>query len=75
MALLVNRRSHGKIDPKFEWLIIAKQEIHIKDLLDDTTATQNVYPTLKEPAGTEKAQMRADREARNAEAIRVRRVE
>ena len=35
--------------------------IEIEDLLDVSTATENVYPTLEDPAGTEEAQARADR--------------
>ena len=52
-------------------MVIFKEKIDIEDLLEVTTAMENVCLTLEEPAGTKEAQVRADREARNEDAIRV----
>ena len=61
----------GGLGSKFQLVVNAKEEIDIEDLLDVSTSPENAYPTLEEPAGTKDAQVRAEREARDSDAIRV----
>ena len=56
---------------RFQLIVNAKKKIDIEDLLAENTLPPNDYKTLEEPQGTEKAQVRAAREAHNERALQA----
>ena len=57
--------------PKFQLVVIAKEERDNDHLFAENSLPENVYPTLEELIGSMEAQVRTERETRNKTALRI----